>query len=92
MDILTEQLIGIPLIEEWLLKLGFEFIVKQQIYSLLFNKEDEDYFQLKPSKDAFSPVIVIDCIFPHPYKPFKYVHQLQNFYFALTGEELTFKQ
>jgi hypothetical protein len=25
-------------------------------------------------------------------KPIKYLHQLQNLYFALTGEELTFKQ
>jgi hypothetical protein len=68
----------IPLTEEWLLKFGFE---KEGGWFkkkrlLLFNIRNM-YFTT-PSKDIVSVDVTT-------------VHQLQNLYFALTGEELTLK-
>lgn len=65
----------IPLTEEWLLKFGFEYT------KLYYIKYDDDliiYFD------------GIDFYFKRSSKSLtiKYVHQLQNLYFALTGEEL----
>jgi hypothetical protein len=73
----------IPLTEEWLLKFGFEFdkgcsYWKSEIE--LTKDTMEEYFT------AF------DCRgFGFCEKEIKHVHQLQNLYFALTGEELTIK-
>jgi len=82
------RLIPIPLTEEWLLKFGFEIrrdhwywlgnyfaIVNEPAY-----KEQEEYWVWQVYDEGG-----VDM--PH----FKYVHQLQNLYFALTGEELTIK-
>lgn len=75
----------IPLTEEWLLKFGF-------------NKVKSDYEEAE-TWDFYFGVLYFDmannsvkingqyCLSNIP----KYVHQLQNLYFALTGEELTFK-
>lgn len=82
----------IPLTEEWLLKFGF---VKK--YPKGWVASGEDYFQFKEflicSRKQFnsfcwewkkpfttSSITVTD---------FKYVHELQNLVFALTGEELS---
>jgi len=76
----------IPLTEEWLRKFGFE---------------DNDYtFDLyighrKISFTWFSRVVstgVRSGFKCQKYKHIKYVHQLQNLCFALTGEELTIKE
>ena len=71
----------IPLSQNWLEKLGFEY------------SEFEDLYQ----KDGFD-VDIEDGVYCHFYlneygdwyKDIDYVHQLQNLYFALTGEELTY--
>lgn len=71
---------GIPITEEWLLKLGFEkksgsefvkgrFIYRFQQRDLVIEGFEYDY----------------NGIICHP----EYVHQLQNLYFCLTNEELT---
>jgi hypothetical protein len=75
----TTHLEPIPLTEEWLERFGFE-------------NRNRDYF-----KGSFC-VQYADRIFDHNNIFFfgyngnsieiKYVHQLQNLYFALTGEEL----
>ena len=85
----------ILLTEEWLLKFGFEKIV--------FDSEETGYgteYHLTVKghggfiieyMDDFSCCILghIDDIGIAPnLKEFKHVHQLQNLYFALTGEEL----
>lgn len=78
----------IPLTEEWLLKFGFEEILYSRAYTLNNNIISFNY-NLSICKigdfDRFSderfPLIDI-----------KHVHQLQNLYFALTGEELTLKK
>lgn len=81
----------IPLTEEWILRFGFEkFIIKDEIakngYRILNKIELQDvgdgYFRLKHFYMG-----QIGAENTHV----RYVHQLQNLYFALTGEELTIK-
>jgi len=66
----------IPLTEEWLIKFGFD----GQDYNLFTIELSRNQFMIL--KDEWLIVISNNC---------KYVHQLQNLYFALTGEELTIK-
>ena len=75
----------IPLTEEWLLKFGLEkldidlYKIDNEYFILFFNETyyiaDEDW---KNKKRIIGKGLI-------------YVHQLQNLYFALTGEELTLK-
>lgn len=78
-----EDLSGIELTEEWLIKMGF--VRNMDTYYLndlgLSWLTTEDNFQTE-YKLADSKWMLLDL---------KYVHQLQNLYFALTGEELTIK-
>ncbi len=70
---------GIPLTEEWLLKFGFDKKDKSYIKnSFLFINNNSIYKFLYKLSIIESEV--------------KYVHQLQNLYFALTGEELTIEK
>jgi len=74
----------IPLSEEWLIKFGFEW----SIYHQAIHKDGFD-FDLTWTKEGyvmytFKKMVEI-C------RNIEYVHQLQNLYFALTGEELTIK-
>lgn len=79
---------GILLTEEWLLKFGF----KKNNYGYVLDDPKEikkDYYIrlfLKEKKDAFYLKIGYTGEFVGYYN---YVHQLQNLYFALTGEELS---
>jgi len=76
----------IPLTEEWLLKFGLK----------------EVYFDVENNKDYILNSLHIQhhlevndfvCTNTEPYFiSIKSVHQLQNLYFALTGEELTIKE
>lgn len=75
----------IPLTEEWLLKFGFEFHVNANCENFYYTKDaficircDEDFEWFRYYNGDF-------------YSEIEYVHQLQNLYFALTGEELTLK-
>jgi len=80
------QVKPIQLTEEWLLKFGFERDVSDLIIEINNHSElsfDEDldcYLSIDNGHEWNSTDINI-----------KYVHQLQNLYFALTGEELTIK-
>ena len=77
----------IPLTEEWLVKFGFE--KKQNKFD---NRWDNEYgFEIEVQGDKYA-YCVWDESAPHLTTFLghcKYVHQLQNLYFALTGEELT---
>ncbi len=79
----------IPLTEEWLVKFGFEaspFLNQNILYSfgilhLLHSDSPNSYgcsFDPENNNSWFREV--------------QFVHQLQNLYFALTGEELTIKE
>jgi len=71
-----EYLKPIPLTEEWLLKFGFE----QKNGIKCWVNEDVEI--------CFETLANYYRLYPRTNK-IKYVHQLQNLYFALTGEELT---
>jgi hypothetical protein len=72
----------IPLTEEWLLKLefikknGYGFIKKDLAGNLFYSVETKEHFMFQYHNLRIK---------------IKHVHQLQNLYFALTGEELTLK-
>jgi hypothetical protein len=72
---------ALPLTEEWLIKFGFK---KNSDNGDL--KGNDCYYTHKNFKRCISlPNFIYDGI------KIKYVHQLQNLYFALTGEELEVK-
>lgn len=74
----------IPLTKEWLLKFGFVFGIELQD----FVKGKHQFIELNCLCGYFSE----NDIFYYAEKTkLKYVHQLQNLYFALTGDELTLK-
>ena len=94
----------IPLTEEWMMRFGFEKIPYAQILFLgeiRDLKEKECWYQIKVISEF--PELEIAIHFEHDttitiiiddhteVQYIKHVHQLQNLYFALTGEELTIK-
>ena len=79
----------IPLTEEWLLKFEFKSV---GIGGFTFEHQNligkENRFVIESDGVLFYPQINFDlCCWGE----FKYIHQLQNLYFVLTGEELTIK-
>jgi hypothetical protein len=80
----------IPLTEEWLLKFGGKPLENGYWISVT-NLKAELHFELFKNTDEIVTTIksqfcdlILDRI--------KYVHQLQNLYFCLCGEELTIKE
>jgi len=74
-----------PLTEEWLLKFGFKYQKTYNNYAVkagdYFNSVKQDGEEWIYSNDESNA-----CCYE--LRSIKYVHQLQNLYFALTGEEL----
>lgn len=80
-----ENLEGIPLTEEWLLKFGFNNINSKE-YGI---KCGSCWMSLSNPKDMGEWQDCYCWIFDRfKFIELKYVHQLQNLYFALTKEEL----
>jgi len=89
----------IPLTEDWLFKLGFEFDSKDSFTDIMYYEKKYDS---KLNKISGEITISVDScglvqLSDNNIKwvdicKIKYVHQLQNLYFALTGEELEVKQ
>lgn len=77
-EYIYEVLKPIPLTEEWLLKFGFK---EGQISTMVYEWRIADH-RLQTDLHFFIWMGYKDGI------EIKYVHQLQNLYFALTGEEL----
>ena len=82
----------IPITPEWLIKFGFIYdeyslssLVMMDTYSK--NRKLELAFEEGEIKSVYVGIQKID-----DGKRINYVHQLQNLYFALTGEELEFNQ
>jgi hypothetical protein len=71
---------SIPLTEEWLVKFGFEFTDWLGSWDL----PDGSLGILKTNNDTF-------ILESYRCPEIQYVNQLQNLYFALTGEELQLK-
>ena len=78
----------IPLDEEWLLKLGFFVGSKKNCYykDWAMNGVETIVFEYH-YKGGYDYEVGANR-----YKTIHYVHQLQNLYFALTGEELEIKE
>lgn len=79
-----DDLEPIQLTEEWLLKFGFEkadeiYFIEFGVYSMTIKEYEKAKYILNP-ETHFN------------YVDIEYVHQLQNLYFALTNEELTYEQ
>ena len=74
----------IPLTEEWLVKFGF-------IQTIIGFESVNEYFPFSIEINSLGVAeLYIEFYGGDKYKKLiKYVHQLQNLYFALTGEELT---
>ena len=70
----------IPLTEEWLVKMGFVPAKGSSISGIWFSNGFIDYCISGGST----------CFKQEPIRRIKYANQLQNLYFALTGEELGF--
>ena len=81
------RFIPIPLTKEWLLKFGFESREESTNFNYFGfgeNPVTHDWMLcLKHFKDENR------FFFLNGFHTIKYVHQLQNLYFALTNEELT---
>ena len=77
-----DHLKPIPLTEEWLLKFGFE--KKKGYYDRYYYSIDG--MDIRIDGDMFETEVG-ECL----YKSIKYVHQLQNLFFAHNDQELTMK-
>lgn len=75
---------AIPLTEEWLLKFGFVTTRWDNFDSYRLEIDNNDYAIVIYSTGNCEVGDVITT-------KMNYVHQLQNLFFALVGEELTFK-
>lgn len=96
-----EDIKGIPIAEEWLLKFGFRkkenlYPINSPVYYISDIDIDYCFFYADFRKDFVFYIEYTDSPFPkdtdvlYPVSfGIKYVHQLQNLCFALTGEELT---
>jgi hypothetical protein len=74
----------IPLTEEWLLKFGFK--KRDMLSSILFDMKNPRFsIYLNPPIDKSNKWNILGI---EKNVNIQYVHQLQNLYFALTGEEL----
>lgn len=75
---------GEPLTEQWLIKFGFKKFLggDNEVYGVTKEGSQIIHFSIEPFHESY----YFDTT------RLKYVHQLQNLIFALTGEELTIKQ
>jgi hypothetical protein len=79
----------IPLTEEWLIKMGFE---KDNSYYLSPNRYSVEGFVDILCFDLENLSFIVDMsIYSGWTVDCKFVHTLQNLYYALCGEELTIK-
>lgn len=80
------DLTPIPLTEEWLLKFGFYRTFEYDDFDAEYENELRDQITLKNGIYSFHwPSLYVGSI------EIQYVHQFQNLYFALCGNELTIK-
>ena len=87
-NVYLNEIKPIPLTEEWLLKFGFEIIWDSK-YLTQYTLQSNMMFHYELDK----PKNIWYARFgKYELEHIKYVHQLQNLYFALTGEELTIKE
>ena len=80
---------------EWLTKFGFEYINKGDNDYILYTDPNHDYYlQMDVRKGGDRWAILdntVNELTTFAMVDIVHVHQLQNLYFALTGEELKYK-
>src|SRR5690606_20187688 len=85
----------IPLTEEWLLKFGFKKDTKGSVsiqFNYGVNPITKDYMMQLIWLKTIPDYELEECPFyKNGHFKIKHVHQLQNLYFSLTGEELKLK-
>jgi hypothetical protein len=91
-----DELSPISVTEEWLRKLGLvedkyyrkNYVIQtgNEYFSVHFQEDNEEYYRGWIVNNDQSDAL---C---HRIAKVEFVHQLQNLFFALTGEELTIKQ
>lgn len=82
------ELKGIPLSEEILLKCGFSLFTNSNSH----NSNDLIIYHSKINicyNNSYKKFYMFDHGIDTIYRGFQFLHELQNLYFALTGEELT---
>jgi hypothetical protein len=72
----------IPLTEQWLIDFGFKYFADQQY------EKQYDYLCFNWDKECGLIIFIDNSTDSFSQEHIKYVHQLQNLYFALTGIEL----
>lgn len=85
----------IPLTEEILLKLGFKNIDKGGNDFITYTDSEHNYYLQIDVRKNDGKYLILDNSFDDlrafSMVDIEYVHQLQNLYFALTGEELKYE-
>ena len=81
----------IPLTEEWLLKFGFRYITEYSERYDGFAYVLDLGFIIIGNGVMGGDIIIFNSERKSTGKTIEYVHQLQNLFFALTGEELKLK-
>jgi hypothetical protein len=83
----------LPLTEEWLFKFGFNHIDKSDNDYITYTDSNHEYYLQLDVRRKDGKYSILDNSFDDlrdfSMVDIMYVHQLQNMYFALTGEELT---
>ena len=86
----------IPLTEEILLKLGFKNIDKGGNDFITYTDSEHNYYLQIDVRKNDGKYLILDNSFDDlrafSMVDIEYVHQLQNLYFALTGNELKYKE
>lgn len=89
---LYEELKPIPLTDEWFLKFGFELWESDEYSKRI---DELGCLNIGRLKLTYQLVDLSSDLSANGYRSYdnriEYVHQLQNLYFALTGEELVIK-
>lgn len=85
---LLENIQPIPLTEEWLVKIGFSCISRHSFhnYALPNNFIISMWMQDKPISGFEERGV---CYWGEHFIALRFVHQVQNLYFTITGQELT---
>ena len=81
----------IPLTEEWILKFGFEV----NTYGYVIGKDNLNIHIWMHDDGLVRDIELSSTMISGAYpkiENFKYVHQIQNLYYSLFGEELTIKE
>ena len=86
----------IPLTEEWLDKFGFENVDKGDNDYITYADPNHDYYLQMDVRKGDNRWAILDNtvneLVAFAMVDIVWVHQLQNLYFALTGEELIIKE